>query len=233
MKFKQELKLESNGFTLAEILITLTIIGIVAAFTIIVLIQEYKKIVTIQKLKKIYTTMAQINTLVKNEYGEYLTCPNDNCSPVSNNEFLNTLIFPYIQPLKKCLKPGDCPYTRINAETGDEVNMNSETGFILQDGTLFKITNVHGVGSSWFAMWLIDINGTNGPNKTNKDIYFAEFGMRTTRIDGLTGKSLDGESSIFYMPINIAGNNYGGIGSGCFKEIICNGWRAPKNYKCI
>lgn len=233
MALKLELKFESNGFTLAEVLITLGIIGVIAALTIPALVKKYQEVVTIEKLKKVYTTMAQVDVLAKNEYGEYLTCPNDNCSPAANNEFLNTLIFPYIKPLKKCLKSGDCPYTRINAETGQEVNMNSETGFILEDGTLFKITNVHGVGSSWYAMWLIDINGTKGPNKTNKDIYFAEFGIKTTRSDGLTGKSLDGKSSIFYMPINIPGNNYGGIGSGCFKEIIRNGWRAPKNYKCI
>lgn len=96
MAFKQELKFESNGFTLAEVLITLGIIGVVAALTIPALIKKYQEIVTIEKLKKVYTTMAQVDVLAKNEYGEYLTCPNENCNPASNNEFLNTLIFPYI-----------------------------------------------------------------------------------------------------------------------------------------
>lgn len=233
IKFKHKSNAQKLAFTLAEVLITLGIIGVVAALTLIVLIAKYKETVKLQQLKKVYTTFMQIDEQARAEYGEYLICPNESCNPASNNVFLETLILPYIQPAKVCLKNNDCPYTRIDAENGQKVDMSSEPGFILQDGTLVKIVNVHGSGSGWFAMWLIDINGAKGPNETNKDIYFAEFGMRTDRTDGLTGKSLDGKSSVFYMPINAAGTNYGGVGSGCFKEIIRNGWKAPKRPKCL
>ena len=48
-----------NAFTLAEVLITLGIIGIVAALTIPTLIQNHKKSVVVSKLKKISSTIGQ------------------------------------------------------------------------------------------------------------------------------------------------------------------------------
>ena len=48
------------GFTLAEVLITLGIIGIVMAMTLPALIGKYQKLVTVTKLKKAYTTLSQM-----------------------------------------------------------------------------------------------------------------------------------------------------------------------------
>ena len=48
-----------NGFTLAEVLITLGIIGIVAALTMPSLIQNSKRQETSARLKKFYSTMSQ------------------------------------------------------------------------------------------------------------------------------------------------------------------------------
>ncbi len=59
-----------KGFTLAEVLITLGIIGIVAAMTIPAIIGKYKKIVTTTKLKKFYTTMQQAIQLTEKDYGD-------------------------------------------------------------------------------------------------------------------------------------------------------------------
>ena len=47
------------GFTLAEVLITLGIIGIVASLTIPMLIQDYRNNVAETRLKKFYSTMNQ------------------------------------------------------------------------------------------------------------------------------------------------------------------------------
>ncbi len=49
-----------KGFTLAEILITLGIIGVIAAITIPVLINNYQKTQYVASLKKVYTNLCQV-----------------------------------------------------------------------------------------------------------------------------------------------------------------------------
>lgn len=59
-----------KAFTLAEILITLGIIGVVAAMTMPVLIENYKKKQTVTQLKKIYSALQQSIQLSQNNYGD-------------------------------------------------------------------------------------------------------------------------------------------------------------------
>ena len=56
-----------NGFTLAEVLITLGIIGIVAAMTLPALVGKYQKKVTVTRLKKFYSTMQQAIQLAEKD----------------------------------------------------------------------------------------------------------------------------------------------------------------------
>lgn len=57
------------GFTLAEVLITLGVIGVVAAMTIPTLISEYKKRTVIEQLKGFYSTFSQAIKLSEIENG--------------------------------------------------------------------------------------------------------------------------------------------------------------------
>ena len=59
-----------NAFTLAEVLITLGVIGIVAAMTLPTLIQNYKKHVVETKLSKFYTTINQAVAMSTAQNGE-------------------------------------------------------------------------------------------------------------------------------------------------------------------
>lgn len=56
------------AFTLAEVLITLGIIGIVAAMTIPTLTQRYREKVLINRLKDTYSIFSQAYKLAVNEY---------------------------------------------------------------------------------------------------------------------------------------------------------------------
>lgn len=60
-----------KGFTLAEVLITLGIIGIVATLTIPALISNYRKNVVVERLKKFYTVMNQAVIEATVEYGDW------------------------------------------------------------------------------------------------------------------------------------------------------------------
>lgn len=61
-----------NGFTLAEVLITLGIIGVVAALTIPSLVVKHKKQVVVTKLKKASAALMQAYNMSKLDYGDAL-----------------------------------------------------------------------------------------------------------------------------------------------------------------
>lgn len=59
-----------RGFTLAEVLITLGIIGIVAAMTMPSLIAEHREKKTVAQLKKTYSTLQQAYLIAISKHGE-------------------------------------------------------------------------------------------------------------------------------------------------------------------
>lgn len=67
-----------KGFTLAEVLITLGIIGVVAALTMPTLIMNYEKKSVATSLKKFYSIMSQAVALVEVKHGEYKYWSPDN-----------------------------------------------------------------------------------------------------------------------------------------------------------
>ena len=58
-----------KAFTLAEVLITLSIIGVVAALTIPTLIQRTGNEEFVSRLMKVYSTLSQASEAVITEYG--------------------------------------------------------------------------------------------------------------------------------------------------------------------
>ena len=69
----ERFKLNKKGFTLAETLITLGIIGVVAAITMPMIITKYQKQVTVEKLKKMYNNMNSIMQMAVNDTGDMST----------------------------------------------------------------------------------------------------------------------------------------------------------------
>ena len=69
-KMTESIMTRHHGFTLAEVLITLGIIGVVAAITLPVLIQNYQKQVTAEGVKKAYSELNQVIEMAKADYGD-------------------------------------------------------------------------------------------------------------------------------------------------------------------
>jgi prepilin-type N-terminal cleavage/methylation domain-containing protein len=60
---------QNSGFTLAEVLITLAIIGVVAALSIPVVIKNYKNTQTISQLKKTFSELKRVHEQILFENG--------------------------------------------------------------------------------------------------------------------------------------------------------------------
>jgi len=92
------------AFTLAEVLITLGIIGVVAAMTMPTLIQKHRKSVVETGLKKFYTTMNQaiqlsVNDNGETKYWEFFT-GSEAYTPEANKQFYNKYFKKYLKTLK-------------------------------------------------------------------------------------------------------------------------------------
>ncbi len=179
------MKKKLKAFTLAEVLITLAIIGVVSALTLPNLIADYQKKQTVTKLKRVYTTFANAFEMAKVDHGDYGDwewehIPTD--AGARSQYFMNTYLFPYLSVVKTCIPAtkecfSDNSVALNNRDTGivfDEF----EVGFILQDGTTVEAW-AGGDGFIPHALFYVDINGFKKPNKFGKDIFSFRFGKNT------------------------------------------------------
>jgi len=93
------------AFTLAEVLITLAIIGVVAAMTIPTLMTNFQKKVTAVKVKKAYAELVQAIKLSQIDNGNMEAwdfTPASNWSSGATREFIAKYIAPYFNSLTEC-----------------------------------------------------------------------------------------------------------------------------------
>lgn len=99
-----------NGFTIAEVLITLGILGVVIAMTLPSLIGKWQKIETVTRLKRAYTVLSQAVNYSIAEYGDvsgWDIYSNHNTAPTESNieetikKFSSTYVVPYLPKVKK------------------------------------------------------------------------------------------------------------------------------------
>ena len=144
-----------GAFTLAEVLITLGIIGVVAAMTMPSLMQNYKRQQATARIKKFVSVINQALISAENDLGprEDWVIEGD-ASTEGNSDyaynFLNTYIKPYI-------KSDDIEKRRL-------FGMNMAT-LRFVDGSQMSVK----VGACYDIFY--DINGEKGPNEKGRDIF--------------------------------------------------------------
>ena len=140
-----------GAFTLAEVLITLGIIGVVAAMTMPSLMQNYKRQQATARIKKFVSVINQALISAENDLGpreDWVKGEEDNSD--SAYDFLNTYIKPYIKS--------------ADIEKRTLLGMNMAT-LRFVDGSQMSIK----IGACYDIYY--DINGEKGPNEKGKDIF--------------------------------------------------------------
>lgn len=178
------------GFTLAEVLITLSIIGIIAAITIPILINDYQKTQDIVALKKFYT---QFNLALKEitiDYGcaDDLRCTDLFTSTATATTLGNELV-QYFKVIKNCGTGTGCWPSETNlsydgslSDTEYDTN-NLYYKFVTIDGVSVLVRNIStncintpSAGtlsmSQVCAYIVIDINGLQKPNRYGRDTFY-------------------------------------------------------------
>lgn len=190
-KFNQEKKMacsrKRDSFTLAEVLITLGIIGVVASMTIPTLYNNYVERQWATSLTKFASTLQNAVDLWKQDIGcfsDAYTCLNMQGLPDGNPANFNQI--------GKFMKIADsigCSNSK-NWLPDDTFNYygNSDTGrcgkvahigccdqvYLLQDGTTFSID----VNPHEFII-TVDVNGEKPPNRVGKDTFSFDIGYKT------------------------------------------------------
>lgn len=210
---------KKNAFTLAEVLITLGIIGIVAAMTLPTLIANYKRQEYSTQIKKFYSTFSQAITRseVDNGAAVYWTKAaqlKDDEGQVdygANAELNKVFMEKYILPYLKYLSAG----IKSNYET---VVLTDGSEFIVHNGGCMDIIyDINGLGKSpdkdgydkFRFLMCFDDNSRNA-FWGNKSKFFGAYGRCVNRDTALTNCKNE--------PIR------------CSVLLECDGWKFKEDY---
>lgn len=194
---EQNLIRKNKAFTLAEVLITIGIIGIVAALTIPTLMQKNQDATTVAKLKKVYSMLSNAYNLAVQENGTPDTWGLSGAAySGAPSQVMMQAIIPYLHIAKDC---------GLNANQGcwtngykyltlaGTIDMDASTNNYkvrLADGIALTSTydgngcnNVVGPTpalSTECGAYEVDVNGDKGPNQVGVDyfrFYLTKYGI--------------------------------------------------------
>ena len=223
-----------KAFTLAEVLITLGIIGVVAAMTIPTVVKNYRRAVSIAKLKKTYSTLQQAiqRTMATNLGYSYVNFSDGNTQ--SMVDWYNYYLKPNLRVQKDCIDTPGCWHTegvtkQLNGQTAiwDEgtkgiggniiVFQTFDNVFVNMDGVAAEdIQDEFGVNMDSAGLVMhVDVNGNDGPNVVGRDVFVFVFNNKNLVPAGndMTNEEVDADCSA------------GGRGYFCFSYILRHDWK--------
>lgn len=177
-----------KAFTLAEVLITLAIIGVVAGMSIPSLMNKINNKDKVVKLKKVYSTFSQALQRYQADNGVLEEVFVGDGSSAASLAALEALA-PYLNISKNCGLSSGCWYTSELKFLGGTVNsVDAEASWvahgkaILADGTLFLIADYPGICSTSnmglnniCGLMYVDVNGVKGPNTKGRDVFLFQI----------------------------------------------------------
>lgn len=210
-----------KGFTLAEVLVTLGIIGVVSAMTIPSLTQNWQKQAYVAQLKKVYSEISQaVSAAIQDEMAINMGETSYNYNARNVNGFLHKY-FKVVQDCGRNKQP--CFASNYKNIDGSSYRRGFDctASVSIASGAAICID-----GDGWWPDdedWhysvyaYVDVNGKKGPNIFGRDMFFMEiYG------DGTIGDS--------YQAKNWWGHGYGCVpspgiyGNGCITSILVDGW---------
>lgn len=177
-----------KGFTLAEILVTLVIIGIVASITIPNMLQNIQDATLKESWKKTFSDFSQATSLLARDKAGDLT------GVFTHYNTAKEAYLPYLNNVKNCDAFADgCTYSTYSTLSGATLNKCSFAGcaqIVLNSGVILNFdiywsgctgnySPISGEGACLDVK--IDVNGIKPPNKVGKDIFAVQV-LKTGRV---------------------------------------------------
>ncbi len=209
-----------KAFTLAEVLITLGIIGVVAALTIPTLINHYQKVVMSARNKKFVSSINQAVLRSTADNGPPHEWPNHILyhDPESLYDWFDEYIMGYMKILKNCRHdPIGCIAEYRWCETADRCWSangigNSNVLYVFNDGSMIialtggGLNNDTGITTGLTIHIRFDANGYSKPNVYGRDIFSYRFTVADNKFyitcdnhKNLTGGTVSTNNSRTYL----------------------------------
>ena len=239
-RFTSHFSRKCTAFTLAEVLITLGIIGIVAALIMPAVITNYQKKEIAIKLKKDYSQINQVLQRINADYGDVQVFS------YSPSVFVQNYILPYYNGAKLYHAPANNSEKAMCYHENDPLSGsgrsqyndlgNSRGGYIstpfsggttsieLPDGTCLGFNSSTNI--SWANVQVfIDVNGSNKkPNILGKDLFYFSYDPNTNSI-----KPYGYQYEETYCGRAVP-NGVMHRGAGCAMKIMRDNWEIRKDY---
>ena len=218
------------AFTLAEVLITLGVIGIIAILTIPSTVKNYKNKLYVSQLKKVYSqltdaTTSMVNDEHANNFYETTGGVKNSCSDADKGTcekgpgyFLTT----YLKNIKVNCKTGTktCLANTYNSADGNEIR-TVFGDYCVQTTNGASICMAYDEESN-FDKILVDVNGTSEPNIIGKDV----FVMKVKTDGSITDLSSDEDDcNKGSTDDEDARTDVEKYASGCLTKVINAGWQ--------
>ena len=162
------------AFTLAEVLITLGIIGIVAAMTLPSVVSKYQEKAWLTAFKKTYSVLTQAYLRASQDYGTANTWCAEKNTDCAKTYF--DILSPYLNigQVWGFERPNifyKVSYRDLDGRGMGPVNAftTSHYKFALSDGTIIGISHNGELNS---PLLQVDTNGFRGPNQLGKDFFY-------------------------------------------------------------
>lgn len=229
--------IRSNGFTLAEILITLGIIGVVSAMTIPNLISTVSKREIESRLKEDYSILAQVNRRMIADEADMNPQIADG-SRAAINQWFDSYILPYMNVARVCYEPTEGCWPKssrtrmLNGSTYTDCKLGYGCGgdivsFIMKNGSMVtvdignneQLRTIFGIDSTaeTCVKMYIDVNGEKRPNKFGIDVFLV-----TMTEDGFAPAGASKTQEQLKTDCSRTGNGY-----WCITRIKNSGWVIP------
>lgn len=169
--------MKKQAFTLAEVLVTLGIIGVIAAFTLPSVITSTREKTATAQLKKTYSALQQAFLSAQDKYGEIANWGISMEEDGGGEQVLLNYFSPFMQKVKTCKNGYGCfpNVTYKNIDGTNYVNWNILSGrsaMILSDGTMVMFNASAAKDYSKYGQIYVDVNGEKPPNQVGVDFFY-------------------------------------------------------------
>ena len=225
-----------KGFTLAEVLITLGVIGVVAALTLPNLLQNHQKKVFVTQLQRAVNLISNSATqLVSDENAPSL---DDTYLVAVNNDYKNAqgkFMNKYFKVARDCGTDnraaclGEIYYSLDRTATTNLANVLNDSGWAgpyycvtVNTGATICMTTMSKDWEHNFSQVVLDVNGPAGPNTSGRDLF--DFYLYS---DGKIANSYDVNNPHYeYQSSGERCQDLKDIayGGSCFQHLQANGW---------